>query len=358
MKPLYVEDISITNFKNYTTARFSLGSRFNLAYGLNGTGKTNLLDSIYYLCVGRSYFTPFDQKVVTSGESFFRLEGKVRKDETEHQILVKVKPGITKDLLLDGVARDRISDHLGFLPVVISAPRDIDLIIGPGASRRKYIDHLLCQLDPEYLRSLVTYNHLLNLRTSALKQDFKDLRRMVQTYDDQMAPHASVIFNRRKWLRNEIAPLLQSNYGILSNNREGVNLEYESRLHEHPYEKLVEMSWIADKKTQRSNAGIHKDDFILSIKDLQAKDYASQGQIKSLIFALHLSKYKILSEECGYKPILILDDIFDKLDEIRLSRLMELLMKDDFGQVFLSDTSYKRVGDFVPEIHLKSLQIA
>jgi DNA replication and repair protein RecF len=274
MKPLYVEDISITNFKNYSSANFSLGSRFNLAYGLNGSGKTNLLDSLYYLCVGRSYFTPFDQKVVTTGEPFFRLDGKVRKDGGNHQIQVKVKPGITKDLILDGVCRDRISDHLGFLPVVISAPRDIDIIIGPGASRRKYVDHLLCQLDPEYLRSLVTYNHLLHLRTSALKQDFNDLRRMVQTYDEQMSPHAAIIFAKREWLRNEILPLLQSNYGVLADNRENVNVEYESRLREYSYEKLADMSWIADKKTQRSNAGIHKVVIGLRLKDNFFKNIA------------------------------------------------------------------------------------
>ena len=355
MKPLFIQEITLTNFKNYTDSSFRLGDKFNLAYGLNGTGKTNLLDSIYYLAVGKSYFMPFDQKVVKYGESFFRLEGKVIRDTLSHEIVAKVKPGMSKELLLDGVALERVSEHLGFIPVVISAPKDIDLVLGPGQSRRKYIDHLLCQIDSEYLKSLVAYNHFLQMRTSALKQDFNDLKRMIETFDDQMAPHAKIIFEKRRWLQNVILPLLQSNYKSLSDNRENVSIEYESKLNDYPYEVLADMHWEADKNTKRSNAGIHKDDFYLSVKDMPAKEYASQGQIKSLIFALHLSKFSILSEQRGYKPILIFDDIFDKLDEKRLTRLMEILQQPEFGQIMLSDTNRKRVADFVNADQLNEL---
>ena len=358
MKPLFIEEIAFTNFKNYSDSKFRLGDKFNLVHGLNGTGKTNLLDGIYYLCVGKSYFTPYDQKVVKYGESGFRLQGIILKEETHHEIVVKVKAGVSKEILLDGSPLDRISDHLGFIPVVISAPKDIDLVTGQSQSRRRYIDHLLCQKDSGYLKALVAYNHLLQMRTAALKQEFKDLRRIVETFDEQMGPHATYIFQKRNWLRNEFVPLIQSNYQTLSDGRENVEIDYESALKEHPYDVLADMNWEKDKNTQRSNAGIHKDDFSFTIKNMSAKDFASQGQVKSLIFALHLSKSRILSEHCGYKPLLIFDDIFDKLDERRLARLMEILMQPEFGQILLSDTNRNRVGDYVPAESLNNISMS
>ena len=153
MKPLSIKEVAFTNFKNYSDAKFSLADKFNLIYGLNGSGKTNLLDGIYYLCVGKSYFTGSDQKVVKYGEPFFRIEGDIRKGDERHTLTIKVKPTVSKDLVLDGVLRQRISDHLGFIPIVISAPKDIDLVLGASQSRRRYIDQLLCQVDQNYLRS-------------------------------------------------------------------------------------------------------------------------------------------------------------------------------------------------------------
>lgn len=355
MKPLSIKEITLTNFKNYASSTFQLGERFNLAFGLNGAGKTNLLDSIYYLAVGKSYFTPQDQKVVRYGESFFRLTGKVERGHDMHSIVMKVVPGISKELLVDDVALGKVSEHLGFIPVVISAPKDIDLVVGSSQSRRKYIDHLLCQVDRQYLSSLVTYNHLLQMRTSALKQDYPDLRRIVQTFDDQIAPHAAYIFNRRELLQQEIKALMKHYYSLLSDDREPVSLEYESQLKGHAYELLADLHWEADKNLRRSNAGIHKDDIVLSVKNMPAKDYASQGQIKSLIFALHLSKFELLSRFCGHKPVLIFDDIFDKLDEKRLASLMEILKKENFGQVFLSDTNRHRVASFVASTELNEI---
>ena len=358
MKPLVIEKVSFINFKNYSDAQFHLGEKFNLIHGWNGTGKTNLLDGIYYLCVGKSYFTPHDQKVVKYNESFFRIEGEVRKGETNHKVIVKVKPGISKELSLDNQVMDRISSHLGFMPVVFSAPRDIDLIYGASISRRRYFDHLLCQIDQSYLQALVTYNHLLQMRNAALKAEYKDLRRMINTYDDQMAPLATLIFEKRKWLASVIEPMLQYTYAVLSEKREEVSLTYDSKLKDYSYDLLADMYWDADKNTMRSNAGIHKDDYNLRIKNMPAKEYGSQGQIKSLIFALHLSKYQVLSEQSGFKPVLILDDIFDKLDERRLIRLMEILTSDAYGQILLSDTSRKRVGDFLRSDQLNEIEMA
>lgn len=355
MKTMLIREVSFTNFKNYSDDQFRFGPKFNLIHGLNGTGKTNLLDGLYYLCVGKSYFNPHDQKIVRNHESFFRLEGEVVKDKSIHKVVVKVKPGLSKELSVDGVVLERVSAHLGFMPVVFSAPRDIDLIFGSGISRRRYIDHLLCQIDQSYLLALVTYNHLLLMRNAALKGGYKDLRRMITTYDEQMTPLANLVFEKRKWLSGFIEPLLSEIYLTLSENRENVRLSYESKLKEYPFDVLSDMNWETDKNTMRTNAGIHKDDYHLEIKDMSAKEYGSQGQIKSLIFALHLSKYQVLSREIGTTPILILDDVFDKLDENRLARLMEILTLPEYGQIFLSHTTGKRVSDFISPHELKEI---
>ena len=357
MKPLVIQEVVLTNFKNYPEARFGLGNKFNLITGLNGVGKTNLLDAIYYICVGKSYFTPYDQRVVRQDETFFRLEADISRAESLHKAIIKVRPGSLKELLIDGILVNRISEHLGFIPVVFSAPRDIDLVIGSSQFRRRYFDHLLCQVDPSYLKALMTYNHLLLMRNAALKQGFPDLRRMIQTYDEQMAPLAALIYEKRKWLVEIFEPLLRQTYVTLSDHKETVEMRFQSNLHQYPYEIAVDMSWESDKNSMRSNAGIHKDDYELSIKNMSAREFGSQGQIKSLIFALHLSKYALLREQSGYKPLLMLDDIFEKLDERRLHRLMEILTDDTFGQVFISDTDRKRVSALIPSGQVHSIEI-
>ena len=358
MTPLSVDTLALTHFKNYSFAKFQFGPGFNLVYGLNGTGKTNLLDAVYYLCVGKSFFTPFDIRVVQTEKSLFRLEATITKGEGKHAIIMKVLPGEKKEIIVDGVTAERVSDHLGFIPVVISAPKDIDLVQGSSSFRRRYIDHLLCQISREYLNALVAYNHLLQMRNAAFKNDLRDLKRVVQTYDEQMLPLNNIIFEKRKWLLEIMIPLLQENYGLLSDNREIVSAQYQSKLHQYDYAKLTDQNWEVDKSLRRSHSGIHRDDITFTIRDMPAKEYGSQGQIKSFIFSLHLSKCEVLRRESGYQPLLILDDIFDKLDESRLNRLMEILIREEYGQVFLSDTSRKRVGNFVPahllsEIHME-----
>lgn len=357
MKSLEIQEVILTNFKNYAEAGFSFGKKFNLISGLNGIGKTNLLDAVYYLSVGKSYFTPYDQRVVRHDQLFFRLEGDVLKDEGIHKVVIKVKPGSLKEMVLDHIAIPRVSEYLGYIPVVFSAPRDIDLVYGSSLSRRRYVDHLLCQIDHVYLKALVAYNHLLEMRSAALKQGYVDLRRVVSTYDEQMTPLAAVIYEKRKWVSEVFCPLLRQTYLTLSENREEIDLQYDSGLHAYPYDVLADMNWEADKNTGRTNAGIHKDDFKLSIKNMSAREFGSQGQVKSLIFALHLSKYAILREQSGYKPLLMLDDIFDKLDERRLQRLMEILIAEDFGQIFISDTSSRRVSSFLPAGLIHSIEM-
>jgi len=355
MKPLAIRQVTLTHFRNYTSAQFSFGDRFNLVSGLNGLGKTNLLDAIYYLSVGKSYFTPYDQRVVLTGESVFRLEARLFKDDSTHNLIVKVKPGMSKEILVDHVALNKVSEHLGFIPVVFSAPRDLELVNGSSQARRRYLDHLLCQMDAEYLKSLMEYNYVLQMRNAALKNGFADLRRIVMTYDEQMAPLAQRIFEKRKWLASLLKPLLQQTYATLSEDRESIDCIYESQLHEFNYDVKADRNWELDKITQRTNGGIHKDDFQLLIKNISAREFGSQGQIKSLIFSMHLTKYALLRDQKGFHPILILDDVFDKLDDRRLSMLMEILNTDDFGQIFISDTNRERLSSRMKSTDYKEI---
>ena len=252
---------------------------------------------------------------------------------------------------------NKISEHLGFIPIVFSAPRDIELVTGSSQSRRRYFDHLLCQVDADYLHALMQYNYLLQQRNAALKAGMPDLQRIIQTYDEQMAPFARIIFEKRQWLLRIYTPLLQQHYDFLSDKKEVVDCAYESQLLGSSYEIEADRSWPVDKNTQRSNAGIHKDDVDLKIKTLSAKEFGSQGQIKSLIFAMHLSKYAMLRQQKGYNPILVLDDIFDKLDDKRLHRLMEILHSEDYGQIFISDTSKDRLTSGMLHSNFKEIQL-
>lgn len=347
MKPLAVRELLLTNFKNYSETGFQFGPGFNLVCGLNGIGKTNLLDALYYLCIGKSYFTSSDQKVVRQQETFFRLDGHLTKGDESHHVVIKVKPGSLKEIVVDNILLPRISDHLGFAPLVISAPRDNDIVYGISQVRRRYFDHLICQVDHDYLKALSGYNHLIEMRNAALKQGFPELKTIIATYDEKLAPLATYIFEKRKYVLTSLIPHVQDIYAAFSEQKEAINLEYESDLHRYPYHVLVDMNWESDKLSGRSGSGIHKDDIKLTIKNMSARDHGSQGQIKSLIFALHLGKFNVLQRETLFKPLLILDDIFDKLDDRRLHRLIERLSTPDFGQIFISDTSVSRVKELV-----------
>lgn len=357
MKSLLLRQARLINFKNYAEAVFRFGEKFTLVIGRNGVGKTNLLDAIYYLCVGKSYFTSLDHRIVRQGEDFLRLEGDVLHDREEVRIVVKVKPGSVKEISRNGNPYARIGEHLGFMPVVFSAPRDMDIVTGTGEVRRRYVDHLLCQVDPSYLASLQAYNHLLALRNAALKQALSGLHSLLETYDEQMTPHATLIYQRRAALMEDLSTTLKATYAFISEEAESVSIAYSSPLHEYPYHILADRARELDRLTQRSSTGIHKDDYLLTIRDLPAREFGSQGQIKSLIFALHLSKYRLLRDRSEYLPLLILDDIFDKLDEHRLRRLMETLTAEEFGQVFISDTSSDRVAGMLADFPVHQVPV-
>lgn len=343
MNSIWLKSIKINRFKNYLESGFDFGPKINLVTGLNGLGKTNLLDAVYYLCMGKSYIQSLDQRNVRKEEEFFRLDGLFHRMGKDERIEILVRPGISKEIRHQGIPLQKLSDYVGFAPVVFSAPKDYELISGTSQVRRRYLDHLICQLDPQYMASLIKYNQILSLRNAALKQGFSGLMTMLETYDEQMDGPANYIVRSRTEMISKLQEWIKDIYHTLTNGTESVEIEYESELKDKRYIDLASKSRRTDVMTQRSSTGVHRDDFLLSIKNMPAREYGSQGQIKSLIFSLHISKYILLREKSGLLPVFILDDIFDKLDAERLKRLLSIVIQPDFGQIFISDTSHDRI---------------
>ncbi len=307
-------------------------------------GKTNLLDAIYYLCMAKSHSTPLDRDTVQFDHPFFRLEALVRMNDQIHSVCVKVKPAEIKDISVDGKTIDRMSAYIGFLPVIMLSPEDIVLIQGGSVARRRFMDVALCQADRDYLENLQRYNKLLAQRNALLRTDGHRADRMLlMTYTKSMSDSATAIYHRREILATELLPDVIKYYDILSGSRETPALQYTSHLRDQNIEELASASLDADLQYGRTTKGVHRDDLELFLDDRAVKRFGSQGQIKSLLIALHLAQAEYLRRSTGILPILLLDDIFDRLDEPRAQSLISLLSAENSGQVFISDASPARV---------------
>lgn len=309
-------------------------------------GKTNLLDAIYYLALGKSHFRIPDQQLAQHGADFFRMEARYELKGKDCSIIAKIEPGKQKTFEKDGKKYKRLSDHVGLIPLVMIAPDDT--IIGTGGSeeRRRVMDETLCQVDNRYLQELMTYNRVLKQRNAALKLMAKknswDVH-LVQSFDAQLIAPATYIFEtRQKWMQPINAYFL-AHFKDITNDAEVASIEYKSGLSGESFEDMLLQAREKDRILQRTTVGIHKDDLVFKVKDYPLKKIASQGQLKSFILALRLAQYAWLSEQTKQQPILLLDDIFDKLDGLRVGHLIALLSGEEFGQVFISDTSIQRL---------------
>lgn len=344
---MHLQQIKLTNFRNYEFQSIDFSERLNLISGLNGQGKTNLLDAVYYLCMGKSHFQSTDKNVVRKGESFFRLEGLFFLEKVD-KIVAKVLPGELKTIERNDIPYPRLSDHVGFLPVVFMAPDDTALALEGSEERRRFMDNTLCQLDHQYLESLVTYNKLLEKRNALLRQfasqgGFNQL--LLETFNAQMEIPASTIYEKRKWFIEQFQPVFNHFYGAISMEAEPVECLFRSQLEGNNLADLLEKSLEKDRHLQRTSVGVHRDDLIFHLKSLPLKRFASQGQLKSFVLSMKLAQYELLRQQKGKLPILLLDDLFDKLDDTRASQLIELLVKGDFGQVFITDTHPQRAEE-------------
>ncbi|MEY3052629.1 MAG: hypothetical protein RLY31_2414 [Bacteroidota bacterium] len=344
---MLLQSLRLTNFRNYAAEQIRCAPQFNVVAGDNGMGKTNLLDAVHYLCLGKSYFSAQDRYVVRQQESFFRLEGRFLLDDQPELIVAKVQPGKQKVLSRNEAPYQRISEHTGLLPVVFMVPDDTALAMDGAEERRRFLDNTLCQLDRPYLEALLAYNGVLEKRNALLRQSGSHNppdTTLLDVYDQLLLEPARTLFRLRQQFISDFQPVFQRFYRDICRDTEAVGLSYASDLLTSDLALLLRTHRQRDVLLQRTSHGIHRDDLPFSLDGKPLKRFASQGQLKSFVLALKLAQATYLHERTGKPPILLLDDLFDKLDDHRVLQLIGLLSDGSFGQVFLSDTHPDRAA--------------
>jgi DNA replication and repair protein RecF len=346
MPLLLLKDISLVQFKNYEQADFQFRERIVGICGNNGVGKTNLLDAIYYLCFTKSYFSKSDQQNVHKGSAGFRIGGHFEKATGAVPVVCVLRETGKKEFQSNGETYEKFSQHIGRFPAVIIAPDDVQIITGGSEERRRYLDALLSQLDTGYLQSLIAYNKVLQQRNGFLKS-LTDKRTpdkgLLDVYDEQLIRPGTYVFEKRSSFLQLLLPLVQQFYIQIAGASEPVAFAYESQLFQAGFKELLQQSREKDLYLQRTNTGIHKDDIDISFSGQPFKTIASQGQRKSLLFALKLAEYETLKQDKGFPPLLLLDDVFEKLDEQRMHNLLDKVCVQDQGQIFITDTHSGRI---------------
>lgn len=343
---LRLQSISLVQFRNYVQQDFSFTERIVGICGMNGTGKTNLLDAIYYLSFSRSYFSRPDSQNVHHGMMGMRLESNYQLNDEPQQLVCVLRGNNRKELVLNGEEYKKFSEHIGKIPCVMIAPDDIVLIIGGSDERRKFIDTLLSQINKKYLTQLIDYNKVLLHRNSLLKQSAESGRTdeaLLEVLNQQLIDRGNYLFAERKQFLHSFLKLTASVYTRIAGKDDGLVVEYESQLLQDDFAELLLASRQKDLALQRTTAGIHKDDLLFLMGSTAFKTGASQGQRKSLLFALKLAEWQVLKENKGFTPILLLDDVFEKLDEYRMIQLLNWVCTESDGQVFITDTHTERL---------------
>lgn len=351
---MYLKKISLFNYKNFSEANFEFDSKINCFVGKNGIGKTNVLDAIYHLSYGKSYFNPLAVQNIKHDEEFFVIDGEFEKDERNEQIVCSLKKGQKKILKRNGKQYDKFSDHIGFIPLVIISPADRDLIVEGSETRRKFIDSVISQLDSTYLQQLIQYQKVIIQRNALLK--YFALNHVFESttlsiYNEQLHELGHSIFEKRKQFLEDFIPIFNKHHQAITGNAETVQLVYESQLHEKELLALFEDNLAKDRVLHYTTVGIHKDDLSFEIDHHPIKKFGSQGQQKSFLIALKLAQFEFVKKQSKQNPILLFDDIFDKLDETRVGKIIEMVNNDDFGQLFISDTHPERTETVVRSMH-------
>lgn len=355
---MYLKNLRLTNFKNYQEANLDFTDKINCFVGANGAGKTNLLDAVHYLSFCKSYFNPIDSQNINHEKDFFAIHGIYLKngDETTGKVSCVQKRNQRKQFMQNGKEYDRLADHIGLYPLVMISPYDRDLINDGSEARRRYIDSVISQFDKIYLDDLINYNKALYQRNSQLKE-FAERRyfdrSLLEIWDEQLIKYGTEIHLKRTSFIREFLPVFNQFFSIISGDRETVSITYDSQLHQQPFKELLSTSLDKDRALRYSSAGIHKDDLIFEIGSYPVKRFGSQGQQKSFVIAIKLAQFEYTRNVKGFKPILLFDDIFDKLDENRVTQLVQLVSQDSFGQVFISDTQYERVEKLAKSLTIK-----
>ncbi len=355
---MYLEKLSLTNFKNYDDGRFRFSPHVNVLVGPNGSGKTNLLDAVYFLSLSKSAFHTQDTQTINHHEDYFILDGLFNQADHHTQITISLQKGQRKVLLADKKPYERVSDHIGRFPVVLVAPNDTDLVREHSEERRYFFDGVLSQLDAAYLADYLKYQHILKQRNSLLKLVADQQRHggppvdddLLDSYDEPLLELGYRIYTRRQQFVAEFLPAFRQHYAYLSDARETVEIGYESEVGKPGFGGEFRHARRRDLILQRTTMGVHKDDYGFSIDGVALKKFGSQGQQKTFVIALKLAQFDQLQASKVIKPILLLDDIFDKLDDGRIAKLIQLIDEGVFGQLFITDARPERTAQLLEAV--------
>ena len=350
---MFLKELSLLNFKNYQEANISFTKQINCFVGNNGEGKTNLLDAIYYLSFCKSFFNPIDSNHILDSAPFLVIQGTFVINDTTDEIYCGLKRNEKKQFKRNKKEYSRLSDHIGLYPLVMVSPVDINIINEGSDIRRKFIDSIVSQYNKEYLNNLIKYNKVLAHRNALLKKNaelhYFDFE-ILEIWDIQLIELASLIFKERKVFLEEFTVIFYKYYNFISSSKEDISLSYDSSLINEDFGLLLKKNYAKDHAAQYTTCGVHKDDLFFFIAEKSLKKFGSQGQQKSYLLALKLAQFDILKKNKNTTPILLLDDIYDRLDEIRIKQLLELVNGGNFGQVFITDTHSDRLAKILKSV--------
>ena len=352
---LKLHSISLTQFKNYTLRSFQFNERIVGICGNNGVGKTNLLDAIHYLCFTKSYFTR-DTLNIQSGHQGFRVDGDLELSDKKEKAVCILRETGKKEFSVNDAGYEKFSEHIGRYPCVIIAPDDIQIITDGSEERRRFLDALLSQIDKDYLQHLINYNKILLQRNSLLKSFYETGNKnlsLLDVLDEQLVKPGNYIFEKRKQFLVSFLPDVKRLYFEIAKQEEETDLHYQSELNQCAFTELLHLNRQRDMAAQRTTGGIHRDDLVFNLTGQLFRNIASQGQRKSLLFALKLAEMDVLKQNKGFAPLLLLDDVFEKLDEDRIASLLRRVCIENDGQVFITDTNEERLSQHLDILSMR-----
>lgn len=347
---MIIKQISILNFKNIEQADLCFSPKMNCLFGNNGMGKTNLLDALYYLSFCKNHTGIQDSQLIQHSKEFAVLQGLYQTEEKEEDIYCAIRYKKKKIFKRNKKEYDKLSEHIGLIPLVMISPSDTDLILGGSEGRRKFVDQVISQYDKSYLHALISYNRALLQRNILLRNEYSDSA-LYEIWEEQMYINARIIHEKRKRFASEFIPIFKQHYQIICNSTENVNFNYESQLDENDLAELLSQKRDKDKLLGYTTSGIHKDDFVFMLDDYLMRKIGSQGQNKTYLIALKLAQYDLLAKSASISPILLLDDIFDKLDAERVEQIIKLVAQPHFGQIFITDTNRNYLDEILLEMN-------
>lgn len=352
---MYLRSLSLINFKNLKPLELNLSPKINGFVGNNGAGKTNLLDAVYYLSFCKSYFDPIDSRNINHDEDFFVIQGAFERNDCAENIYCGIKRNQRKHFKRNRIEYYKLSDHIGFIPLVMISPYDSNLIIEGSEERRKFINSVISQFDKPYLENLIKYNRALQQRNILLRTAKGNMlpdKESVALWNEQLISFGTPVMEKRRLFISRFLPVFSKYYKFISNNHEEVRLTYISQLLDSDFRELLENSLSKDLALQYTTQGIHKDDLDFQLQDHSVKLTGSQGQQKTFLVALKLAQFDFIKEVNGFKPILLFDDIFDKLDRNRVKQIVRLVADNSFGQIFITDTNPLRLNEILSEVQI------